>query len=363
MERSVLPDWVFRTGWGMPLAREFLQLRMEAAQRHSSLWEARSARFRLNRSVAKKKHETNTLLHNWAIKTSVPAGAIGKAWGDLYFAEEIAASLVKSGIKARVDRRDQVINPQSKSDDVILVIRGVERIRPQKGAINILWIISHPSRISKHELRGFDLVFAASDSWATWASKKFGVPVWSLLQATNPEKFNPDVARPDTGENIIFIGNTRNEFRKIIKDCLSVGIEPSVYGKDWNRYIPSNLIKGDFVPNEEVAKKYRAAGVVLNDHWPDMARQGFISNRLFDAAASGARIISDDVSGIHETFRGAVQVYHDAKQLHELCDPHNRAGFGDETAIRERALKIGLENSFDDRTATLLRAVNGKYVG
>ena len=33
--------------------------------------------------------------------------------------------------------------------------------------------------------------------------------------------------------------------------------------------------------------------MVLNDHWEDMRAEGFLSNRLFDAVASGARVVTD----------------------------------------------------------------------
>ena len=146
----MLPDWVFRIGWGTPGLYGCLQLRMEAAQLETSRAQARNIRKQLNASIANRKSFRDTSNLRWAIKTSVPAGQSGQGWGDLYFAQEIASSLEKLGHTARVDLRSDVINSQSAADDVVLVLRGVERIRPQLGAINLLWVISHPSRISIH---------------------------------------------------------------------------------------------------------------------------------------------------------------------------------------------------------------------
>jgi hypothetical protein len=353
---SVLPDWVFRLGWGTPGAYEYLQLRMEAAQCGSSRSEARQARKSLNSAVANRKRSRDAQNLHWAIKTSVPAGPSGQGWGDLYFANEIAASLTKRGHTARVDFRNDAIHPDSDDDDVVLVLRGVERIRPQAGAINLLWIISHPSRISRHEVKAFDSVFAASNSWSEQASTRFGLEVHPLLQATNPEKFNPTVTEPDTGEEILFLGNTRNKFRQIIRDSIDVGISPAIYGKDWDRFVSKELIKGSFVPNEDVAGMYRAAGVVLNDHWPDMAKHGFFSNRLFDAAASGARVVSDDVAGIEEVFGESVAVYRSPTELANLCSRANRDSWGSQDEIAKRAIQIGIENSFDQRANALVQA-------
>ena len=351
----MLPDWVFRLGWGTPGVYEYLQLRMEAAQRVTNRLEARDARKSLNSAVANRKRPRDPQNLHWAIKTSVPAGPSGQGWGDLYFANEIAASLTKLGHTARVDFRNDVIHPDSANDDVVLVLRGVERIRPQAGAINLLWIISHPSRISKHEAKSFDSVFAASESWAKKASKRFGVEVNALLQATNPDKFNATVADPDSGEEILFLGNTRNEFRQIIRDCIESGISPSIYGKDWDQFVSKELIKGSFVPNEEVAGMYRSAGVVLNDHWADMAKHGFLSNRLFDAVASGARVVSDDAVGIKVVFGESVAVYRTPSELADLCSKTNRDKWGNKDEIAKRANQIGVEHSFDKRAKALVQ--------
>jgi len=357
MGHFVLPDWVFRFGWGTPGAYEYLQLRMEAAQLDTSRIQARAARNELNTAVANKKRPRDPLNLRWAIKTSVPAGTSGQGWGDLYFAQELASSLEKLGHTARVDLRTDVINPQSADDDVVLVLRGVERIRPQRGAVNLLWVISHPSRISTHELKSFDAVFAASDSWSKKVLAKTGIQVTALLQATNPSKFNPTVSAPDTGHDVLFLGNTRNEFRKVVRDSLQAGIKPTIYGKDWAHFIPSEVIAGEFVANSEIAALYRSAGVVLNDHWDDMANEGFYSNRLFDAVASGGRVISDKVDGIEQVFAGGVMTYNTPIELAELCNSDSRGIWGTQQEIVERASHIGQQHSFDQRAKELVQAV------
>jgi hypothetical protein len=353
----MLPDWVFKAGWGTPGVYEYLQLRMEAAQMACSRSEALKDRRDLSDDVANRKRPRDPQNLRWAIKTPVPAGPAGQSWGDLYFAQEIAESLKKLGHEARVDLRTDVINPQSADDDVILVLRGVERIRSQAGAINLLWVISHPSRISKHELKAFDCVFAASNSWAEKMTQKTGIQVMPLLQATNPEKFNSSVSLPDTGHEVLFIGNTRKVFRQVIKDCMQADVKPTIYGKDWDRFVSQRLIAGEFVDNDEVPAMYRSAGIVLNDHWPDMAREGFYSNRLFDAVASGGRVVSDCVPGVDELFEGAVQTYGSPSELAILCAPQNRGQWGNNEEIVARANRIGQVHSFDQRAKELVQAI------
>jgi spore maturation protein CgeB len=62
-----------------------------------------------------------------------------------------------------------------------------------------------------------------------------------------------------------------------------------------------------------------------------MREQGFISNRIFDALASGAVVVSDRVAGLGETFGDLVPTYSNAVELEDvirslLKDEERRAG-------------------------------------
>ncbi|HIO97420.1 MAG TPA: glycosyltransferase family 1 protein [Leucothrix sp.] len=73
-----------------------------------------------------------------------------------------------------------------------------------------------------------------------------------------------------------------------------------MYGKNWKKLIPKKYIKGDHIPNEQLYLHYGAADILLNDHWSDMRKHGFVSNRIFDGLACGAFIITDKVEGAGE---------------------------------------------------------------
>jgi spore maturation protein CgeB len=100
---------------------------------------------------------------------------------------------------------------------------------------------------------------------------------------------------------------------------------------------------------------YAAAGVVLNDHWDDMRADGFVSNRLFDAAACGARVVTDDVAGLDGLFGASVQVVHDADELAALVrsDDRDRV-FGTREERRVVADRVRREHSFLHRAQRLL---------
>jgi spore maturation protein CgeB len=69
------------------------------------------------------------------------------------------------------------------------------------------------------------------------------------------------------------------------------------------------------VPNRDLPSYYGAAGIVLNDHWVEQVEAGLINNRLYDALAAGAFVISDPVPGLEEEFDGGVVTYCGAADL------------------------------------------------
>ena len=131
----------------------------------------------------------------------------------------------------------------------------------------------------------------------------------------------------------------------------------AIYGREWHRLVPDGYVKAEYLANDKVGAAYRAAGLVLNDHWEDMRTAGFLSNRLFDAAASGARVITDDVVGLRGIFGRSVQVARDAADLARfaaLIDLDDV--FGDDDERRSVAARIHAEHSFAVRAETLLEA-------
>jgi len=129
----------------------------------------------------------------------------------------------------------------------------------------------------------------------------------------------------------------------------------SVYGARWDRFIPRRHIKGRYLDNAELGVAYRNAGIVLNDHWDDMREQGFVSNRLFDAVASGARVVSDEVAGLEELFGRSVQVYRTAEDLVRLANMYEPDEvFGDDAERRAVAERVHREHSFHARAERLV---------
>ncbi|MEJ5913390.1 glycosyltransferase [Pseudokineococcus sp. 1T1Z-3] len=291
----------------------------------------------------------------WAIRTATPPGVEGLHWGDLHFAEALQAALLQLGQDVVLDGRASLWRASTPLDDVTLSIRGKLPLPPQPGAINLLWVISHPQRVTEQDLAGVDAAFAASIPWARWASAWSGRVVTPLLQATDPARFTPSAAPADTGEKVLFVGNSRGVYRPVVRHLVEAGVPMSVYGGGWEGILGEEVLKGTRVDNADLPAKYRAAGILLNDHWEDMRQLGFASNRLFDAAAVGARIVSDAVEGVDDIFGGLVRSY---SGPHELVDLVRQGadGFPDEATRLGIAARVAREHSFEARARVLLDA-------
>lgn len=293
----------------------------------------------------------------WAIKNSAPGGLRGDHWGDTFFADDLAAALRAWGQDAFVDRREAHVRPGvDHLDDVTLALRGRAPAAIQPGATNILWVISHPDDVPVSELRqGFDLMYSAGRSWADHMSSASGREVRTLLQATNTFRFTPEGDRLDVG-GALFVGRTRGVMRPIVRDAVELGADLRIFGNGWDEYVHAEYIAAENLPNSELPAAYRGARIVLNDHWDDMARHGFYSNRLFDAVASGAKVISDPVDGIEEVFGPSVRVYRTLDELRQLLDPTTDL-WPNQDDIAANSAAVATAHSFAERARRLLADV------
>lgn len=289
----------------------------------------------------------------WVIDLASPAGPKGEAWGDTHFARSLARALERLGQRVAIDPRQARHRASRDLDDVMLVVRGLDEVSPRPGLAAIEWIISHPDLVSAHEMASFDAVFAASLSWSAEATTRTGVRVEPLLQCTDPELFRPAPELDGTGPEVLFVGNSRGIYRSAVRNAIAVGAPLTIHGAGWEPFVDAEVVASSYVANTELGALYSSAGVVLNDHWEDMRRDGFVSNRLFDAAASGARVVSDEVAGLSELFGALVQPYRDEEDVRRLVAERATA-FPDAEARRTIAERVAAHHSFDARAATLV---------
>lgn len=289
----------------------------------------------------------------WTIVTSAPKGEAGELWGDTWFARDLAAALRRAGQHARVVSRAGATSERRAEDDVVVVLRGLREVVPpvDSSTVWLLWVISHPELVSADELRSYDAVFVASEHWKAPAE----IEVTALLQATDPSRFAP-LSRDSGAHDVLFVGSTRGEFRPAVRGVLRSDRADDLllYGVGWAEFVEQSRITGEFLANEDLPAAYSAADIVLNDHHREMAEAGFLSNRLFDAVASGARVLTDRAVGLEETFGASVVAFDNEDHLVDLLAQPIEVVFGDSASRRLAAARIAEQHSFDQRAGVLI---------
>ncbi|HKO39390.1 MAG TPA: glycosyltransferase, partial [Solirubrobacterales bacterium] len=291
-----------------------------------------------------EEHETQP---SFCIKIGAPTWEVAEQWGDLHFARAIQRDLRRRGHPCAIQVLEEWENDEGLVHDVAVVIRGLSRHMPKPGQVNVLWNISHPADLGGEECDGYDLVCVASERFAEDLRGRTSTPVVVLEQATDPAVFYPDPS-PEYEHDLVFVANSRNVLRPIVRDLLPTDRDLAIYGGGWDGLIDTRYVVAEHVPNEELRKVYSSAKVVLCDHWDDMREHGFVSNRIYDALACGATVISDAVPGL-ERFEG-VLAYSAPEELTQLVDEVLEAGEPPRVQLPEG-------NSFADRVEELLAAL------
>lgn len=235
-------------------------------------------------------------------------------WGDFHYAESLKAALEKLGHIVTLDFHGDWYKRSASQDDVVIVLRGLHQFRISQGPINIMWNISHPDQISYKEYEKFDMVFVPSYSYASFLSTFLNTSVDTLLQCTDQSRFfyNKNFVKAvesivlQKSNKVLFVGNSRNEYRKIVKDAVEAGLDIHIYGTRWQQFLPQKYIRGENIENSKLSQYYAEYGVTLNDHWESMRVFGFMSNRIFDVLASGGKLVSDSIPLISRVFGDAV---------------------------------------------------------
>ncbi|MGP5634783.1 glycosyltransferase [Corynebacterium casei] len=300
----------------------------------------------------------------WGLKFAAPGGSKGDTWGDTYFVESLRDALIRQNVVARTYRHGPNTNYVHSHDQVNLVIRGLDRVAPVPGKVNVIWLISHPEAVTPHELAGFDIVYVASEIWAEEIERKYGISARVLHQATDTSRFNTEVDPDMKRRHAVFVGSVHTGRRRsIVEDAVAARVPFSVIGKGWKGQLPDSILEGEHIPNEKLASVYRSADVVLAEHWPLMGQLGFVQNRLFDAVASGCRVVSDPVPGVEELFGGAVQTYRTVDELRFLLSDEGRSCFPDAASLQRIAERVQRKHSFDARASRMIRDIDAFVAG
>lgn len=127
-----------------------------------------------------------------------------------------------------------------------------------------------------------------------------------------PQAFDPLRMQPPPDEKrregILFVGIARRFERPMVQHALKAGVDIELWGSGWDDGQTARLHKGKRIANETLGQHYAGAEIVLNDHTPLMRRIGLPSNRIFDALACAASVISDPVAWMPDDLRDFVEI-------------------------------------------------------
>jgi GT2 family glycosyltransferase len=249
------------------------------------------------------------------ISTCAPDWTKAQFWGDTHLARGLMRAFRRLGHEATELIASDWRGASSASCDVVIHLRGLTRRPVARGHWNLLWIISHPDRLEQGECDDYDLVASASRHHAEQLSAELGRQVHFLPQATDADTFKIGPPAVEYEAPVLYVGNARWPHRRAPRWLMRNHRSFHLYGKNWENFPESEFVRGEYIPNQDLATAYRSAGVVVADHHGSMRTSGFVANRLFDVLASGGVVLSDDVTGLRELFGDLIPTYSDASEL------------------------------------------------
>ncbi|MBI9077608.1 MAG: glycosyltransferase [Desulfatibacillum sp.] len=271
--------------------------------------------------------------------------AMRRMWGDHWVKEELSIEFRKLGLTTS-DR-----NP-----DIILQLFGSPPKKLPENTYNIVWVYSHPDMINPRNIRPFDKITCAAVSFISKLDS-FGYLNSEFMPAcTSKTPFKAELIH-----DMIFLGNarrSRSDGRKVVMDMRTTNLDFKVWGNLWEQLLPSENYGGLYWDYERLEELYASARITLNDHHPDMAREGFISNKVFDILASGGFLISQANTGLKSVFGDSVPQYETPDQLKKLAsyylnNPPQRE------ALMQQGQKIALSHTYRKCAEQFLSGLRG----
>ena len=231
-------------------------------------------------------------------------------WGDFWIKQELIAAIAANG--------DVPVEPWMYPDTVVHLAGGILDLPDAEE--HVLWIHSHPEKLSKEWLCHYDRIYSISPKVCEWV-KDLGLACEWLPMATGKRKVEVLAVQ----ERVVFVGNAlpmRGGHRKVVDDMLAVRSQmPQLDFEVWGggfRDLPPGVLRGEYLPYHEVDGLYASSAITLNDHRPEMAREGLINPRILDVLASGGFVVSDRNEQVNALFGDAVPQYSTTDELAEI---------------------------------------------
>ncbi len=283
--------------------------------------------------------------------------------GDFFLAEDLKQALQKLGYQVEYRFRENYEDLKLGNIGNVIYFKGYYNFEhlpdaedKDDGRKRVLYLY-YVEGLHPEILNEVDVVACASKKFIKDVVTPAGVISAYIPQFTNPDRFKPTAKEMDKAYTVLFVGSDHTGFgRKSVDYAVLAGANLSVFGKFWEKSLQPDVLKGNFIENNDLYRYYASADVVLNDHREDMSYYGFISNRIFDVTASGGFILTDYLPEIEEVYGDSVATYKDYYEFKEkleyyLAHPEERA------AMAQKARDITLKNFSNVKIAEMFDAL------
>jgi SAM-dependent methyltransferase/glycosyltransferase involved in cell wall biosynthesis len=285
------------------------------------------------------------------IRNPAPLGKNQRKWGDFHFGRSLAKYFERHGAQVVTQYHEEWDQPNDA--DVVLVLRGKYRYRPHGSTRHVMWCMSNPSTVFPDECNDYDAVCVASTTHAERLKQALKIPVFPLLQCTDPEEFE-SLDSADGREGYIFVGNSRGVKRPCIDWAVQAGVDLKIYGRGWEDFGLKHAVAGEYIRNEDLPALYRRSRLTLNDHWRDMKNMGYVNNRVFDCLAAGLPLLTDDFPELRDIAGDELLYYSDEASFRSALQ-FSVDNYADVIASQQRLWRrIRSQFSFESRAIFLM---------
>ena len=288
--------------------------------------------------------------------------------GEKYLAEDLKAELEKNGFEVRLFTWEDTYSNRNFKEGFELFMRAwPELYLPEyhqfvdKDRISVLFE-TIPYKLE--EVRNADLIFTGSLK-KDKEYKKMGLNSYFFPQFTRLDKFY-NAPKEELKTKLLFVGNvwSLEMRRKTVDYAVRNNLKIDIYGKGWEQFLDGEdleLIKGEQILNDDLKYYYSSADIVLNDTRDDMIEAGFISNRIFDATACGAFVISDYIKEIEEVYGDSIVMYKSEEEFVELINYYLE--HPEEREIKaKKAQEITIRRFGADKAVGVMAKIMREYV-
>jgi len=292
---------------------------------------------------------------SFVIQTAAPNARVMPNWGDYYFAKGLAEALERRGHEARIQARNRW-HVSKTTGEIDIVLRGRADYARRGSTPTLYWVISGGEHVPRPELEQADHVFVAGQALAERWSRQVGDDkvsvMWQAFDATRMPM------PPEKGKRsgIVFVGIAR-KMRPIVQIAMQTRYSLKLWGNGWAETDAAKYLVADRIDNDDLGGLYTGAEIVLNDQTRIMRKAGLVSNRIFDALACGAAVITTPTGGLPEDLKPFVAEVSTPEEYTEAVRAI-RAETKAQRAKRDAfARKMRETHSFDARAEEVLAKV------